>query len=1021
MSQKLVVALKPLHSCLVNLPRRWTTALSSQPLTKGCLVFRLTWASASEQSGSASAYVAWAGGESRTPEHRDHSGVLSTNVLELDSTLAQHLGVADGATVAVEHVGQAEVCTQVAVEPMAVDDWEVLELNAGAVEQGLLAQARVVAVGQPVVFWLNPSTHVRLVPSAITPTAPVAVLDNDTEVAVAPRVRRQPTHAAEGSEGGGRGDRTVCCLRLAAAEDVEPHVVYVHEASRAARLGPVARVGHGLPDAQADQGTPRTAPWLARILPSEHVQPGVLLAAPSTLQLAGYCAGELVRVTRPGNPAIAPRALVLHGSADVDLIRRALEQMLERQPQLVVGVGGWVAGARVASFAAAAVDSKDKEDGAGFSGCVETPLSITRESLAALEILADDAGPAEPPCAHGAAAAADELAGISEFLADAWRSVEGALRCGGGGLLVCGRRGSGKTSVAQWLSRQATAQRSQLVHCRHVDCAQLALDPSTQAVRDALRSTVDTLRLSAPGLLVLDDMDALLPAEGENDQGGGRRVRVLVDALVEMLGRDGRVAVVATAGGRAQVHAGVFSAGVFARVVEIPAPGKAARERVLAAVAGRSSTPARTGFGLAAYGTEGFLPGDLCALYARAAQEAAMRVLSAGHASDASAVFVTAADLSRALHGFKPLALRSIKTQSSATRWADIGGLADTRRQLRETLELPTKYAAIFATSPLRLRSGVLLYGFPGCGKTLLASAVASECGLNFIATKGPELLSKYIGSSEQAVRDLFARAVAAAPCVLFFDEFDAIAPRRGHDNTGVTDRVVNQFLTEMDGAEGLHGVYVLAATSRPDLIDPALLRPGRLDKAFLCPMPDMAERQEILEKHAAKLHVHPSVDWAGIARATERFTGADLQALVYNAFLEAVHERVDNAAASAEGTAAGGGLSEDVGVVFEVIAEARGALSGVQRAQVAERLARLVGGCNMGRRREAGQKDEDAGAQVPVVTGAHFAAALRATQSSLADSDRERFAAIYRAFVDDKKSTTDKPRKPIEQRATMA
>ncbi|KIO34777.1 hypothetical protein M407DRAFT_64085, partial [Tulasnella calospora MUT 4182] len=186
-----------------------------------------------------------------------------------------------------------------------------------------------------------------------------------------------------------------------------------------------------------------------------------------------------------------------------------------------------------------------------------------------------------------------------------------------------------------------------------------------------------------------------------------------------------------------------------------------------------------------------------------------------------------------------------------------------------------------------------LLYGFPGCGKTLLASAVAKECGLNFISVKGPELLNKYIGASEKSVRDIFERATAAKPCVLFFDEFDSIAPKRGHDSTGVTDRVVNQMLTQMDGAEGLEGVYVLAATSRPDLIDPALLRPGRLDKSLLCNMPDEEERLEILQALSQKISISDSVSLRALAEETEGYSGADLQAIMYNAHLEVVHEAV--------------------------------------------------------------------------------------------------------------------------------
>ncbi|KAJ1952697.1 Peroxisome biosynthesis protein pex1, partial [Dipsacomyces acuminosporus] len=356
------------------------------------------------------------------------------------------------------------------------------------------------------------------------------------------------------------------------------------------------------------------------------------------------------------------------------------------------------------------------------------------------------------------------------------------------------------------------------------------------------------------------------------------------------------------------------------------------------------------------------------------------------------AVQVRHEDLVRAHSGYKPLSMRGVKLQTSQTRWSDIGGLEDTRRQLRETLELPTKYAAIFATSPLRLRSGVLLYGYPGCGKTLLASAIARECGLNFISTKGPELLSKYIGSSEQSVRDLFKRAVAAAPCVLFFDEFDSIAPRRGHDNTGVTDRVVNQFLTEMDGAEGLKGVYVLAATSRPDLIDPALLRPGRLDKSFLCGMPDIKDRADILKKQATKLKVHKNVDWDGLAQRTEYFTGADLQALVYNAFLESVHEMTDKHKSQSDGSEAEDGDGAPKHAEFAIIGNSdihpasSKPLSPVERTQMAERLYRLLvqhqqaqdtAGCSAAK---GGADKADLDSLTPVVSMSHFEAAFKVT-----------------------------------------
>ncbi|RKP03279.1 hypothetical protein CXG81DRAFT_241, partial [Caulochytrium protostelioides] len=177
----------------------------------------------------------------------------------------------------------------------------------------------------------------------------------------------------------------------------------------------------------------------------------------------------------------------------------------------------------------------------------------------------------------------------------------------------------------------------------------------------------------------------------------------------------------------------------------------------------------------------------------------------------------------------------------------DVVGMDDVKAVMLETLLWPTQYARVFAQCPLRLRSGLLLYGVSGTGKTLLCTAVAQRVGLPIIKVKGPELLGKYIGQSEAAVRDVFRRAKAAQPSILLFDEFESICPRRGGDHTGVTDRVVNQFLTELDGAEGLTGVFVLATTSRPDLIDAALLRPGRLDRSLRCGLPDLPTRRRLL------------------------------------------------------------------------------------------------------------------------------------------------------------------------------
>jgi SpoVK/Ycf46/Vps4 family AAA+-type ATPase len=243
-------------------------------------------------------------------------------------------------------------------------------------------------------------------------------------------------------------------------------------------------------------------------------------------------------------------------------------------------------------------------------------------------------------------------------------------------------------------------------------------------------------------------------------------------------------------------------------------------------------------------------------------------------------------DFIKSLETIKPLSLLTTNLSKPTSLWTDIGGHEEIKRTLLKTLKWPTLYPRIFSQSPLRPRTGILLYGYPGCGKTLLASSLARECNLNLITVNGPELLNKYIGESEKSTRDVFLSARKAKPCLLFFDEFESIAPRRGGD--GVTDRVVNQILTEVDGAEGLEGVYVIGATTRPDLIDPALLRPGRLDKRVFVGMLDEKGRREVLARGGS------GVDWGVVAKMTEGFSGADLVSLVASAQLLAIHETLD-------------------------------------------------------------------------------------------------------------------------------
>ncbi|KKY33752.1 putative peroxisome biosynthesis protein [Diaporthe ampelina] len=440
--------------------------------------------------------------------------------------------------------------------------------------------------------------------------------------------------------------------------------------------------------------------------------------------------------------------------------------------------------------------------------------------------------------------------------------------------------------------------------------------------------------------------------------------------------------------------------------------------------------------------TDGYMPGDLNLLISRARNEAIMRSLTKTTSdSEVNAVPLGRVDFENALKGFTPASLRNVTLQSSTTTFESIGGLTETRQVLLETLQYPTKYAPIFAQCPLRLRSGILLYGYPGCGKTLLASAVAGECGLNFISVKGPEILNKYIGASEKSVRDLFERAQAAKPCVLFFDEFDSIAPKRGHDSTGVTDRVVNQLLTLMDGAEGLSGVYVLAATSRPDLIDPALLRPGRLDKSILCDFPNPEERVDIIRAIGKKAKLSEAVlksdeDLIGIARRTDGFSGADLQALISNAQLEAIQDVLKDPEIAGGGGGSGRrpgqrhGLAKSAGSLPHSFVQFRYGEDGssedsaprgsnrsselAEQAMIVSKLERLKASRKRAKQQRSGPNTNaesdaapgsakaggDAQEKEVIIQWRHLVKALDGTRTSIGREQRTLLQRIYREFV---------------------
>ncbi|XP_078428724.1 peroxisome 1 [Wolffia australiana] len=477
-----------------------------------------------------------------------------------------------------------------------------------------------------------------------------------------------------------------------------------------------------------------------------------------------------------------------------------------------------------------------------------------------------------------------------------------------GHVLIHGPSGSGKTSLVTAIANYFEKHEEILAHIIYISCSKLSLEKD-QTIRHSLSARISEAFSHAPSLIIFDDLDYIFSStELEGSQSSNTAIPLiefLTDIMDEYAEKGqsscslGPIAFMGSAQSVAKLPQSLCSSGRFDFHIQLPVPAASERGAILKyELHKRSMDCSEDIISSVSAKCDGYDAYDLETLVDRAVHSASSRFLLSHlvvHEDEKSSLL--AEDFEEAMNGFVPVAMRGLtKPASEGGRngWEDVGGLSDVQKAIKEMIEFPSKFPNIFGQAPLRLRSNVLLYGPPGCGKTHIVGAAAAACSLRFISIKGPELLNKYIGASEQAVRDLFAKAGAAAPCLLFFDEFDSIAPKRGHDNTGVTDRVVNQLLTELDGVETLTGVFVFAATSRPDLLDAALLRPGRLDRLLFCGFPSWHERLDILKVLSQKLPLADDVSLEAIASMTEGFSGADLQALLSDAQLASVHEILD-------------------------------------------------------------------------------------------------------------------------------
>jgi transitional endoplasmic reticulum ATPase len=458
------------------------------------------------------------------------------------------------------------------------------------------------------------------------------------------------------------------------------------------------------------------------------------------------------------------------------------------------------------------------------------------------------------------------------------------------GLLLHGPPGTGKTLITRAVAGEVDA------FFRTISGPEITAAQYGES-EERLREIFDEAGANAPAIVFIDEVDAIAP---KREESGDIERRVVGQLLSLMDGLDdrGQVAVIGTTNRIDAIDPALRRPGRFGRELEVGVPDGEGRKEIL-----RIHTrgmPLAEDIDLETYAenTHGFVGADIENLVKESAMCALRRVRHESNAitpETLDSLFVTDADVRQALKGIEPSALREVFVEVPDISWDDVGGLEPIKERLRETIEWPLAYPDAFERVDLRPAKGVLLHGPPGTGKTLLAKAVANEAQSNFISIKGPELLDKYVGESERGVREMFAKARENAPTVIFFDEIDAIAGERGEGagDAGVGERVVSQLLTELDGLEDLEDVVVVAATNRPDLIDDALVRPGRLDRHIHVSTPDEDARREIFGVHTREKPLADDVDLADLAARTEGYVGADIEAVCREASTAAVREYV--------------------------------------------------------------------------------------------------------------------------------
>ena len=465
------------------------------------------------------------------------------------------------------------------------------------------------------------------------------------------------------------------------------------------------------------------------------------------------------------------------------------------------------------------------------------------------------------------------------------------------GILLYGPPGTGKTMLAKAVANESNAH---FISISGPEIMSKFYGESEARLREIFKEA----REKSPSIIFIDEIDSIAPKREEVSGEVERRVVSQMLSLMDGLEARGKVIVISATNRPNAIDPALRRPGRFDREIEIKVPDKKGRMDILAIHTRNMPLSDDVNRIKVAAVTHGYVGADLEYLCKEAAMKCLRRLLPELNLEDEKVppetldkLIVIGDDFQKALKEVTPSGMREVFIENPDVKWDEVGGLDDVKRELQEAVEWPMKYPGLYEKLGHRMPRGILLHGVSGTGKTLLAKAVATESEANFVSVRGPELLSKWVGESERGIREIFRRARQASPCVIFFDEIDSIAPVRGAGGeTSMVERVVSQLLTELDGMENMHGVVVLAATNRVDMIDPALLRPGRFDKIIQIPMPDRDSRKRILEINSKRIDViDEHVDLDRIAEMTDGLSGADVGSIANTAVSLVIHEYLDN------------------------------------------------------------------------------------------------------------------------------